>query len=340
MQLIIFAGLLVAADISMAADLGPSPPSECCSVRKYSIPTTPSESLPGNAASPWQYAVRVGQILYVTSLRAFASFTHRDTIFSVGNTNAEVTQIMMLINNILMEAGCTWSNVHDVEVLVTGDPDDKFPAVYKAMDRFCRALNCTDFPWAAHFRTAESLADNATVEFAVQASNCEWEHKASPQHKGLQSECCGPLKRYPVLSSLVESTESAPNPWKYAVRVGQNLHVSSVRAFKTLTDRTIISPGGAYTETKQIMTLTEEILSKAGCSWNNVHDVALLVTGGRENYPVIDKAINDFCGESAYNCSGFPWAAHLRSAPSLANQATVEIAVQASYCPWKPVDHE
>ncbi|XP_055350282.1 uncharacterized protein LOC129596905 [Paramacrobiotus metropolitanus] len=174
MKQILLAGLLIVAAMSMAADLDHSPQSECCSARKYTVPISPIVAPPKDPKKPWQYAVRVGQILYVTSVRGFTSLANR-TISDQYRTYSQALQIMKLTGQILNEAGCKWSNVHDVTALVTGGPED-FPIIEIAMKKFCAKPenNCSGFPWAAHMRSAPLLAGDAWVEFSVQASYCDW----------------------------------------------------------------------------------------------------------------------------------------------------------------------
>ncbi|XP_055350348.1 uncharacterized protein LOC129596966 [Paramacrobiotus metropolitanus] len=158
-------------------------------------------------------------------------------------------------------------------------------------------------------------------------------------HHRRRSECCSAWKRYIVpISSSVAPTKPTTKPWQYAVRVGQSLFMTSVRAFTSFANRTIISPGGTYNEAIQVMSLTEQILNEAGCTWNDVHDVVALITAGPTDYPVIDTAMNDFC--ATHGCSGFPWTGHLRTSPSFSGGATVEFTVQASNCNWTGEDNE
>ncbi|XP_055350281.1 uncharacterized protein LOC129596904 [Paramacrobiotus metropolitanus] len=175
MQLYIFAALLVVVALNMAYADHPS--SECCAARKYKVPISLAVAPPKDPKKPWQYAVRVGQILYLTSLRAFDSFGNR-TIIPERGTYKESLWIMDLAYQILDQAGCHWTNVHDVEILVTGGSEE-YPEVDKAINRFCELVECAGFPWAGHLRSTLPLPGGAAVEFKIQASNCRWSDRGN-----------------------------------------------------------------------------------------------------------------------------------------------------------------
>ncbi|XP_055350254.1 uncharacterized protein LOC129596879 [Paramacrobiotus metropolitanus] len=169
MQLYIFAALLVVEALNMA-DAEDRPPSECCTARKYKVPITSAP--PKDPTKPWQYAVRVGPILYLSSLRAFHDLNDPKSFGTRGTYN-ESMKIMKFTRAILKDAGCTWNDVHDVTVLVTGNTTE-YQTVDKAMYDFCEQAGCLEFPWAGHLRTTPSIDGGASVEFTVQASNCNW----------------------------------------------------------------------------------------------------------------------------------------------------------------------
>ncbi|XP_055350275.1 uncharacterized protein LOC129596899 [Paramacrobiotus metropolitanus] len=177
----IFAGLLVVAAMSMAesstptatADHAQPDQSECCSARPRQLYNASNSVLVKQLQGPpVQYAVRVGQILYVTSLRAFNDSSDLDN--HTNGTKSEAIQIMKLTRGILEDAGCSWHDVHDVTVLVVGDPHEEFPLIDEAMNEFWRDNGCGDFPWAGHLRNTPAIAGGAKVEMTVQASSCQY----------------------------------------------------------------------------------------------------------------------------------------------------------------------
>ncbi|XP_055350263.1 uncharacterized protein LOC129596889 [Paramacrobiotus metropolitanus] len=359
MKLIILVGLLVVVATSLA-DEEQSLHSECCRAPKYTVALSSLLALSEGAAKPsngvankaptgeahnpkpWNYAVRVGKILHLTSLRSFESLKHHDKIIHPGNPYLESLQIMNLTNQILKEAGCTsgWNNVHDVVVLVTGSTDN-FKNVRMAMGEFCGRTenNCLDYPWIAHFRTALALRSSATVEFAVQASNCNFTGEVVGRDHHPQPECCSEPEHtislnWPRSLDTAAKLERLNYSKPFATRVGKILYLMSVQVPDDFLGDTTRTETITYQEVQWVMECIKDILHEAGCTWNDVHDVAVLVTDGLTHYTDIDHAVRAFCQRPDINCPGFPWAAHLRSAPSLAGNATVEFTVQASNCKW------
>ncbi|XP_055350276.1 uncharacterized protein LOC129596900 [Paramacrobiotus metropolitanus] len=347
MKLIILAGILVVAATSMAQP-DQHPQSECCHLQKYHLGI--NSTLKDPKKKPWHSAIRVGQILYATSMRAFEDIERHKEIISKGGTHNETLRIMDLTGQILHAAGCTWNDVHDVVVLFTDSPANfttTYEQVNATMHEFCDRPenNCSGFPWTAHFRTAKSMKDNATVEFTVQASNCDWKGEVADRidkDKSSQPECCS-VSEHSVSKHIMgpnheldKLIEGSNKPYQSAVRVGQILYLSSVRApdhvvngFEN-TDRL----RSTNLQAEWIMRQLHNALENFGCRWYNVHDVTVLVTGGPDEYHQIDTAVKDFCKQPIFQCASLPWAAHLRTAPSLTGKATVEFTLQASNCHW------
>ncbi|XP_055348459.1 uncharacterized protein LOC129595462 [Paramacrobiotus metropolitanus] len=135
-----------------------------------------------------------------------------------------------------------------------------------------------------------------------------------------------------TINNTVAPPKPDNRPWQYAIKVGDILYMTSIRAFKSFADRSIITYGGTYNEAIQVMTLANQILTEAGCKWENVHDLLALAVNGPSEFPLVDKAIADFC--KTHNCTVFPWAGHLRTGGAMTDGALVEMTIQANNCNW------
>ncbi|XP_055333773.1 uncharacterized protein LOC129585202 [Paramacrobiotus metropolitanus] len=148
---------------------------QCCSKwQRYNVPISPSLAPPKDVTKPWQHAVRVGNLLFLHSVHPFVSFFN-NTVIEPKTTYNHVMQCFNLVNQILKQSGCTFNNVHDVQVGIANFADADL--VDKAFNDFCAKNGCSGFPWAGHLRSGGPFKHGITAEVAVQASNCDWPQK-------------------------------------------------------------------------------------------------------------------------------------------------------------------